>query len=47
MGEKGNVKKFWPIPTDYDTDSTITPEEIEKRNKIGLEFAKKVGFIKE
>lgn len=47
MGEKGNVKKFWPIPTDYDkTDSTITPDEIKKRNEVGLEFAKKVGFIK-
>ena len=45
MGAKGNVKQFWPLPTDFDNLNEITPEYIERRNEIGLEFAKRIGFL--
>ena len=45
MGEKGSVKKFWPLPTDYDGQKEITPEYIAKRNEIGMEIAKRIGFL--
>jgi hypothetical protein len=44
MGEKGNVKNFWPLPTDEDSKSKYTREYLDKRNKEGLEFARKIGF---
>ena len=46
MGEKGNVKSFWPLPTDYDGEKIVTKEYIENRNKAAMEFAKKVGIFK-
>ena len=45
MGEKGDVRKFWPLATDYDGQRQITPEYIEHRNKIGMEIAKRLGFL--
>jgi hypothetical protein len=45
MGEKGDVRQFWPLPTDYDNSKQITPEYIEQRNKIGMEIAKRLGFL--
>ena len=44
MGEKGNVKKFWELPTDYDHETKYTREYLDKRNAEGLEYARKIGF---
>lgn len=46
MGSKGDVKNFWPLPTDNDVVSKYTKEYLEERNKIGLEFAQKIGLFK-
>lgn len=46
MGEKGNVKKFWQLPTDYDNAQQRTKEYLDKRNAAALEYAKKIGFFK-
>lgn len=45
MGEKGNVKNFWPLPTDSDNEPKYTREYLDKRNAAGLEFARKIGFF--
>ena len=44
MGEKGDVKKFWPLPTDFGL--TVTKEYLEKRNADALQIAKSLGLIK-
>ena len=44
MGEKGDVKKFWPLPTDFGT--VVTKEYLEKRNADALQIAKSLGLIK-
>lgn len=45
MGAKGDIKSFWPIPTDYDMDKPVTKEYLESRNKAAIEFAKKMGIF--
>jgi hypothetical protein len=45
MGEKGNVKTFWPLPTDHDNETKFSREYLDKRNAAALEFAKKIGFF--
>lgn len=44
-GAKGDVKTFWPLPTDYDGAKAVTKEYIENRNKAAMEFAKKMGIF--
>lgn len=46
MGAKGDVRTFWPLPTDYDGEKIVTKEYIENRNKAAMEFAKKMGIFK-
>lgn len=47
MGEKGDVRNFWPLPTDYDKGQTkYTAEYIEERNKNARELAQKLGIFK-
>lgn len=46
MGEKGNVKTFWPLPTDSDNKPKYTKEYLDKRNAAALEYAKQIGFFK-
>ena len=43
MGEKGNIKQIWPLPTDY--DNQVTKEYIDDRNKYAIELGKKLGII--
>lgn len=49
MGEKGNIKSLWPLPTDYDhilaMQKKMTPEYLEKRKEFSLEMAKKFGLL--
>lgn len=46
MGEKGDVKRFWQLPTDFDSTG-VTAEYLEERNSKAIELAKKLGIIKE
>lgn len=46
MGEKGDVKKFWQLPTDFDGNG-VTAEYLEERNSKAMELAKKLGIVKE
>lgn len=46
MGEKGNVKTFWPLPTDYENVKKYSKEYLEERNKWALDYAIKTGFYK-
>jgi hypothetical protein len=43
MGEKGDIKKIWQLPTD--TDGGVTAEYIEERNNKAMEIAKKLGIL--
>lgn len=44
-GAKGDVKSFWPLPTDYDGAKAVSKEYLESRNKAAIEFAKKMGIF--
>ena len=43
-GEKGNVKTFWPLPTDY--EQQVTKEYIDKRNADAMIIAENLGIFK-
>jgi hypothetical protein len=43
MGEKGDVKKFWPLPTDG--LGAVTKEYLDKRNADAIEIAKQLGIM--
>ena len=45
MGEKGDVKRFWQLPTDSDSNG-VTPEYLEERNSKAMEIARKLGIVK-
>ena len=45
MGEKGNVKSFWPLPTDS-LNNGVTKEYLDKRNANALKLAEKLGIFK-
>lgn len=48
-GAKGNVKQYWPLPTDWDAfylrQKKMTPEYLERRKAHSLEMAKKFGLL--
>lgn len=45
MGEKGNVKSFWPLPTD-NAGGGVTREYLDKRNADALKIAERLGILK-